>query len=256
VAGPKYAGSPFAFNTIGSTLAVNAFHYAKVRGFPRREAGEDFYLLNKLAKVGSVLEMDAGADCEPIEIESRRSDRVPFGTGAAVTRIADLRNPEADFRFYHPGVFELLKTWLASWPGIWQSRSTDLEAMRFQVRSGVGASDEKLRVLRAALRQLKTSESLDHAFRQSSSLDQFTRQMHTWFDAFRTLKLIHILRDHGFSSVSYAALREDQSFVCLDSFFQGGVFGRGFENENREGARTRLDLAVDDDQGTADQLID
>ena len=47
----KYARSPYAFHTIGSTMAVSANHYAKVRGFPKREAGEDFYLLNKLAKV-------------------------------------------------------------------------------------------------------------------------------------------------------------------------------------------------------------
>ncbi|MCP4044824.1 MAG: hypothetical protein GY732_02400, partial [Gammaproteobacteria bacterium] len=77
VAGMRFAGSPYAFHTIGSTMAVNADHYARVRGFPKRAAGEDFYLLNKLAKVGSVLQLASGPDCKPIVIESRRSDRVP-----------------------------------------------------------------------------------------------------------------------------------------------------------------------------------
>ncbi len=80
-----------------------------MRGFPKREAGEDFYLLNKLAKVGTVLELAEGPDNEAIRIESRRSDRVPFGTGAAVNRITALADPLGEFRFYDPSVFELLK---------------------------------------------------------------------------------------------------------------------------------------------------
>ena len=54
VAGLKWAGSPWAFHTIGSTLAINAAHYAQARGFPKRRAAEDFYLLNKLAKLGHI----------------------------------------------------------------------------------------------------------------------------------------------------------------------------------------------------------
>ena len=107
----NFAGSPYAFHTIGSTMAVSAVHYAKVRGFPKREAGEDFYLLNKLAKVGSVLELDVGTDDGAIEIDSRRSDRVPFGTGAAVNKITGLADPVREFQFYDPEVFGLLKTW-------------------------------------------------------------------------------------------------------------------------------------------------
>jgi hypothetical protein len=210
VAGLKYAGSPYAFNTIGSTMALNAFHYAKVRGFPRREAGEDFYLLNKLAKVGAVLELEAGPDCAPIEIESRRSDRVPFGTGAAVTRIAALDDPEKDFRFYHPAVFDLLKAWLESWPVIWDSRSCTLDAVVLDESAGDREAGKKQRALRAGLEKMKTLDALEHSFRQSNDLEQFTRQMHTWFDAFRTLKLIHFLRDHALPSVSYTELGESR----------------------------------------------
>jgi len=214
VAGLKYAGSPYAFNTIGSTIAINAFHYAKVRGFPRREAGEDFYLLNKLAKLGPVLELEAGPDCAPIEIESRRSDRVPFGTGAAVTRIAELDDPARDFRFYHPAVFELLKTWLESWPGFWESRSNDLGVILR--KSGLGEQEptERLQALLAGLEKMKAGEAIEHAFRQSKDLRQFTRQMHTWFDAFRTLKLIHFLREKALPSVGYARLGEGAAFAC------------------------------------------
>jgi hypothetical protein len=251
VAGLKYAGSPYAFNTIGSTMALNAFHYAKVRGFPRREAGEDFYLLNKLAKVGSVLELAAGPDCAPIEIESRRSDRVPFGTGAAVTRIAGLEDPERDFRFYHPAVFELLKAWLESWPVTWDSHSSELEVTLMKSDFGDHGSSEIRQALLAGLQKMKAGDALDHAFRQSKDLAQFNRQMHTWFDAFRTLKLIHFLRDHALPSVSYRELREYQGFMRLDALAQGGVFGRRLEHQHGVGARAGLDLAIDDDPAAA-----
>ena len=129
VAGLSFAHSPYAFHTIGSTIAVNAAHYAKVRGFPRRQAGEDFYLLNKLAKVGAIMQLGAETDCEPIDIAARLSDRVPFGTGAAVGKIMELEDPAREFLLYHPSVFGLLRSWLGSLPAIWQSRSSDIGAI-------------------------------------------------------------------------------------------------------------------------------
>ncbi len=214
VAGMKFARSPYAFHTIGSTMAVSALHYAKVRGFPKREAGEDFYLLNKLAKVDPVLELGQDSSCEPILIESRRSDRVPFGTGAAVNKITDYADPVDEFRFYHPAVFVLLQQWLQSWPGIWQSRSENITASLIS-GSLDGDQDAKWQSLLVGLKEIRVEQALEHAFRQSRDLDQFTRQMHTWFDAFRTLKLIHILRDHCLPSLSFAGLVPNQIFYQL-----------------------------------------
>ena len=65
------------------------------------------------------------------------------------------------------------------------------------------------------LRELKTAAALDHAFRHSRDEDQFIRQMHTWFDAFRSLKLIHFLRAHILPSVSYAQLRDEEAFARI-----------------------------------------
>jgi len=207
VAGLKFARSPYAFHTIGSTMAVSAIHYAKVRGFPKREAGEDFYLLNKLAKVGLVRELDAGVENGVIEIESRRSDRVPFGTGAAVNRITGFADQVGEFRFYDPAVFGLLKTWLESLPGIWDSGSVALDNSVFQ--------EHEHQALLPGLKTIKTDKALEHAFRQSSNFEQFQRQMHTWFDAFRTLKLIHFLRDRYFPSIAYAKLRANPAYQQL-----------------------------------------
>jgi len=212
VAGLSFAHSPYAFHTIGSTIAVNAAHYAKVRGFPRRQAGEDFYLLNKLAKVGSIMQLSAEIDCEPIDISARLSDRVPFGTGAAVGRIMELEDPVGEFLLYHPSVFDLLRRWLGSLAVFWQSRSSDIGAILSQgsvTDQPDGLPDQApmdLQALIGGLEKLGAAEALQHAFRQSSDAKQFSRQLHTWFDAFRTLKLVHHLRDHHLPSVSFEAL--------------------------------------------------
>jgi len=207
VAGLKFAGSPYAFHTIGSTMAVNAAHYAKVRGFPRRQAGEDFYLLNKLAKVGSIRQLSAETDCEPIAIAARRSDRVPFGTGAAVGKLLELESLEKEFLLYHPSVFDLLQSWLGSLPAFWRSRSSDIGAI---------LSSADVQGLVDGLEQLGATQALQHALRQSSDARQFNRQMHTWFDAFRTLKLIHYLRDHHLPSISYEVLVAEHKTLKMD----------------------------------------
>jgi hypothetical protein len=62
---------------------------------------------------------------------------------------------------------------------------------------------------------MKMDQALEHAFRQSGDLEQFTRQVHTWFDAFRTLKLIHALRDSELPSISYATLMADPLYQHL-----------------------------------------
>lgn len=209
VAGLCFAGSPYAFHTIGSTLAVNANHYAKVRGFPRRQAGEDFYLLNKLAKVGSIRQLISGVECEPIEIAARLSDRVPFGTGAAVGKMIELQDPPREFLLFNPGVFELLRTWLESLPDFWRQRSSDVSEVLFH-------PDQ--RVLVDGLQQAGAQAALQHALKQSSNEIQFSRQMHTWFDAFRTLKLIHYLRDHSLPSVSYKELKDSDPFNSFNSW--------------------------------------
>ena len=66
VLGLASAGSPYAHHTVGSTLAVDAISYAKVRGVPKRTAAEDFYLLGKLAKIGKV----AALNGTPISVSS------------------------------------------------------------------------------------------------------------------------------------------------------------------------------------------
>ena len=69
---------------------INAEHYAQSAGFPKLAAGEDFYLLNKLAKIGKIIPLKIIN--QPIYIQARISNRTPFGTGPALDKIIDNSN--------------------------------------------------------------------------------------------------------------------------------------------------------------------
>jgi len=112
-------------------------------------------------------------------------------------------------------VFELLEVWLQRLPAIWMSGSDVLTMDVLLEQPGQQNHSDRLLALLAALKAIKTEQALEHAFRQSGNLDQFTRQMHTWFDAFRTLKLIHLLRDIFLPSISYAVLEANPVFKLL-----------------------------------------
>ncbi len=107
VLGLRWAGSPYAFHTIGSTIACTGEAYAAVRGMSRRRAGEDFYFLNKLAKLGLVGRI-GGTVVRP---SPRPSLRVPFGTGAAhVPR--SLRRGSRRRRAVPPGDLRIPPEWI------------------------------------------------------------------------------------------------------------------------------------------------
>lgn len=78
----EYCGYPHAIYTIGSAFAVRAGAYVKQGGMSRRKAGEDFYFLHKLTQLGRLAELDTTR----VYPSARVSDRVPFGTGAALQK--------------------------------------------------------------------------------------------------------------------------------------------------------------------------
>jgi len=75
-------GSPSAFSALGSAISFRMKGYRKISGITPKEAGEDFYFVNRMKKAGEVLIWND----ESVYPSSRESDRVPFGTGPAVTK--------------------------------------------------------------------------------------------------------------------------------------------------------------------------
>jgi hypothetical protein len=84
----EWAGSPYAFFTIGSCMATDVHHYQACRGMPAKNATEDFHFLNKLRKLGPI---DYWPDVNVFPAV-RPSTRVYLGTGFFLQSY--LENPE------------------------------------------------------------------------------------------------------------------------------------------------------------------
>jgi hypothetical protein len=108
VLGLNFAKSDYAFHTIGSTMLCTPEAYVKVEGMNKRKAAEDFYFLEKLAKIYPIGELKSTY----VYPAKRGSWRVPFGTGRSVDRY--LSNSRDEYLLYNPKSFIVLKTWLAS----------------------------------------------------------------------------------------------------------------------------------------------
>jgi len=187
VAGLRWAGSPYAFHTIGSCLAVNAEHYALARGFPKRNGGEDFYLLNKLAKMAPIVQCHG----EALQLEARASHRVPFGTGPAVEQA--MAKPDADITSYDPRVFVHLHELL--------QQLTLLHGQCDHPQAWAATLDP---ITRSAWCSLQPAPLYRHLAEQVASDVQARRHIDDWFDAFRTLKVIHYLQARHYPAVPLA----------------------------------------------------
>lgn len=181
VLGLELAGSPYAYHSIGSAMACSASAYVKAGGMNRRTAGEDFYFLQQLAKTAGVARL-TGTTVHP---SARPSARTPFGTGRSIARL--LAGDAQAVRFYPRAVFEILGGWLKLAAEGWSERGDYLL--------------EQARALSAALTSYLAEQDFaavwDRLCRQHRRREARIGAFHGWFDALRTLRLIHHLRNCG-----------------------------------------------------------
>ncbi len=177
VLGLKYAKSPWAFHSIGSTIVTSTDAYLKVRGMNRREAGEDFYFLNKLAKIGSI----GYIRDTRVFPSSRSSSRVPFGTGKSVERF--LSGQMKKYPFYNPQIFIIIYQWL-------EFMNTALFLHEAEILN------EACKI-NPALNYFLVKNHFAEAWSKirSNAKDEKTLKSHfnNWFDGFKTFKLINYL---------------------------------------------------------------
>ncbi|NRA09827.1 MAG: hypothetical protein HRU02_16845 [Myxococcales bacterium] len=209
VTGLRFAGSRYAFHSIGSTLVLRASAYAQVRGFPRRQAAEDFYLLNKIAKVGRVTPLTG----MPLALSSRVSRRVPFGTGAAIARM--LEDTEPRRYTYHPALFHHLRAWLDALEATLAGRASGAgvtRALKDQIADFADA-DPAVDASRlwAALKHTGALSSANDAL--AAPARSVRRRVDDTFDGFRTVKLLHALRDSGFADLPLRDALQGASFL-------------------------------------------
>lgn len=193
VYGLRLAGSPYAFNTVGSAIACRASAYVRCGGMNSRKAGEDFYFLQKLAKTDGV-DLLSGTKVFP---EPRVSQRVPFGTGRSMGRLLD-GDPQAVL-FYPAVAFRVLAAWLGA---VKQDLSGD--ALRLLTQA-----EQISPVLADYLEQVGWRTVWPRLQSTHQHEERRLHAFHSWFDGFRTMRLIHLLSDSGLSrSASHNTLKD------------------------------------------------
>ncbi len=174
--GLTYAGLPYDFYTVGSSMAVRARAYSEEGGMNKRKAGEDFYFLQKMFKKGNFTSL-----YNTTVIPSPRiSDRVPFGTGRAILEMLNQeRNIENSYAF---SSFEVLKNTFSN------------------VEKWYAEEPKNSSYLAAYFGEQQLADKLSEIRTQSTSLTLFIKRLFQWFDAFQCLKFIHFLRDNYFEN--------------------------------------------------------
>lgn len=165
---------PNSIYTIGSAFAVRAEAYVKQGGMNRRQAGEDFYFLNKLTNLGKLTEI-ADAFVYP---SARVSDRVPFGTGAAMTKwMCDTDDLALTYNF---NAFLDLKILFGRIERLFQNTDVD-EFIKDLPLS-----------LQLYLPQISFQEKIKEICRNSSSPSSFSKRFFQFFDGLVILRFLNL----------------------------------------------------------------
>ncbi len=195
VLGLNYAKSPYAFHTIGSTLFCDAESYIKVQGMNKRKAAEDFYFIEKLSKLNKIYEI---SDTR-IYPSYRDSWRVPFGTGQRVGRFISKERDE--YKLYSFRSFFILKNWLE----LFSKGNHNADYF-------LSEAEKISPVLADFLAEQNFKASWNKILNETKNDGQISKQKFFWFDGFKTLKLIHYLRDNLYP--------DEPMFDVLDEAFR------------------------------------
>jgi len=166
--GLQAAKVPYAFTTIGSCFACRASDYARQGGMNRRQAGEDFYFLHKMAQRGAV------GHCRKAMVfpSPRISSRTPFGTGQAMATW--LEESQASWSSYHPQAF------------------IDLALMVDQIDAMYYPNNpvQLPPSIEDFFQQQHGAARLSEIRRNTASLAAFRKRFWHWFDGFLAMKFI------------------------------------------------------------------
>ena len=203
VLGLKLANSAYAYHSIGSCIVMDPELYVKIGGMNKKKAGEDFYFLEKAAKQNTIKSID-GTTVYP---SSRKSWRVPFGTGQRMTRFYEKVRDE--YVLYEPSLFVVLQKFLKLY-------NTEDKIDQEELLKGIRTISEPLYQF---LIENNFVDAQQKIIDNSKTDSQLNHQKNIWFDSFRTLKLIHYLRDNGYpEKPMFTALNEIFDMLGIEYF--------------------------------------
>lgn len=170
---------PHAFQTIGSSFAVKAEIYAKQGGMNRKKAGEDFYFLQKIIAVGNYSELNSTT----VYPSPRISDRVPFGTGAAIKKLVESRQKQ--YFTYNNTAFD------------------DLEILFENKFSFYKNFDTKKipQIIISFLEANNFNADVVKINQNSPNKNIFEKRFFDWFNLFRVIKFLNSTHENYYSKI-------------------------------------------------------
>lgn len=204
----KYTRVPYAYHTIGSSMAVRSSAYQKQGGMNKRKAGEDFYFIHKIIMLGNFTELNSTA----VIPSPRISDRVPFGTGKAIGDWVE--SGEQTHQTYHFGIFELIQSFI--------NRVTDLYTTN-PIAIDYSIEEQDRNRLLAFLNDIQFDSALEKIRKNAANESSFEKRFFAWFDAFKILKMVHFFRDNGYPN--------GPVYTHCQSLFEKINISQSFDNE-------------------------
>jgi hypothetical protein len=181
----KYTGFPNAFHTVGSTLAVKALPYMKAGGMNRRQAGEDFYFVQKLLPSGGYFSLTSTT----VFPSPRISGRVPFGTGAAIGKM--IGSGEKVLLTYNPGAFRDLRSFFMLSEEFHMVQETETETLYNKFPASV----------RSFITFEEWEKKMNEIRRNTSGLLSFNKRFFEWFNMFRVVKYLNFAHSEIYGKI-------------------------------------------------------
>ncbi|TRX70861.1 glycosyltransferase family 2 protein [Carboxylicivirga sp. M1479] len=175
----RYIGFPLAFHTVGSCFTVTADTYLKVGGMPRKQAGEDFYFLQKIIPSGKFIEISNTV----VYPSSRPSDRVPFGTGPSINT---LLGSDQEYQTYNLQAFLDLNEFLDIKDELYTLKPINIEEFTHKVGGRI----------RSYLLNSDFFKAIESLVDNCSTIEVFQKRFYEVFSAFRVVKYLNYTHEH------------------------------------------------------------
>jgi hypothetical protein len=173
--GLAYSGFPYVFHTVGSALAVKALPYVKAGGMNRRQAGEDFYFIQKLVPAGGYFNLNSTT----VYPSPRASSRVPFGTGASIVKLTEGNGPT--LLTYNLQAFKELRSFFRMAENIYNFNP---EEILENYKSFPPA-------LKLFIDEKELTEKMVEIKNNTSGFPSFKKRFFGWFNMFRIVKYLN-----------------------------------------------------------------
>ena len=180
--GLAYSGFPYVFHTVGSATAVKALPYIKAGGMNRRQAGEDFYFIQKLVPAGGYFNLNITT----VYPSPRASDRVPFGTGASIGKLSADKN--STLLTYNTLAFNELRTFFNLVEIFFESGPMELHEHFSLIPPG----------LKLFLDEMEWINKMTEIKNNTSGIISFKKRFFGWFNMFKIVKYLNYIHSDFF----------------------------------------------------------